>query len=131
MHHHRRTHLKLKMKPFALGLLLALSVGVCGKAQQTSSVDRLKCLFNGDERRCEIESNGDNLVLRLKNKNTISVDRRGRCNNRKEDGETTRTCNVRVGLPDDFVFGLVVRGSRTGTTITTPQFEIRIPDLTL
>ena len=110
-------------------LLLLLSIAGLSAAHSYRAETASRCLFNGRERRCRIEINGDNLLLDLGVDGIITIDQRGRCANRQDDGETVRTCNVRIGLPDDFVFGLIVRNNQTGATITSPRFEIRLPDL--
>ena len=115
---------------WAAGALISVAlpslVGPSSQAQSSSP-----CWFNGQERTCQIEQSGDDLTLRLEDNRTIDIQRRGRCTERSQDGATTRSCNVRIGLPDDFVYGLIVRSSRDGTTITSPRLEIKLPQLSL
>ena len=109
-----------------MGIALQPFATLESRAENTTS-----CLFNGQQRLCRVEVSGDDLSLRLEDNRAIEIQRRGRCTNRSEGGITTRSCNVRIGLPDDFVFGLIVRSSQDGTTISSPQLEIKLPELAL
>ena len=112
------------------GLLISVAMQTC-LAVESRAEDTTTCLFNSQERRCLVEISGDDLTLRLEDNRTIDVQRRGRCTDRRQEGVTTRSCNVRIGLPDDFVYGLIVRSSQDGTTISSPRLEIKLPQLKL
>ena len=112
------------------GLLLSVTLQAF-LAHESHAEAPTPCLFNGQERLCLVEISGDDLTLRLEDNRTIDIQRRGRCTDRQKQGITTRSCNVRIGLPDDFVYGLIVRSSRDGTTISSPRLEIKLPQLRL
>ena len=112
------------------GLLLSVTLQAF-LAHESHAEAPTPCLFNGQERLCLVEISGDDLTLRLEDNRTIDIQRRGRCTDRQKQGITTRSCNVRIGLPDDFVYGLIVRSSHDGTTITSPRLVIRLPELSL
>ena len=119
-------------KAVAAAVLTTMLVSLSPPIQASRAEDvRTPCLFNQQKKSCEIRLKGDDIELRLEGNHTISINRRGRCSNRVESGITTRSCNVRIGLPNDFVYGLIVRRSSGGTTITSPELEIRLPDLGL
>ena len=91
------------------------------------------CLFNEKQEICEISLDGDDIELRLDENRRVEISRRGRCTNRVELDVTIRSCNVRIGLPNDFVYGLIKRRgvSAGGTVITSPQLEIKLPEIGL
>ena len=100
-------------------------------ALESQAQNATPCLFNGQERLCGVKISGDDLTLSLEDNRTIEVQRRGRCTDRRKEGIRTRSCNVRIGLPDDFVYGLIIRSSEDGTTISSPRLEIKLPELAL
>ena len=115
-----------KIAGLLIGISLQAFIAIESRAEDSTS-----CLFNGQQRLCRVEVSGDDLTLRLEDNRTIEVQRRGRCTDRRKEGITTRSCNVRIGLPDDFVYGLIVRSSQDGTTISSPRLEIELPELAL
>lgn len=115
-----------------IGLWCAIIVIICSPAKSLSEPSQsLSCQFNGKVRTCLVALNGDNLRLQLDDERMIQIDKRGNCRNRTEKGVTSRSCNARISWTEDFVYGLVIRRSVGGTTITSPEFEIVIPDLLL
>ena len=85
--------------------------------------------MNKLQRPCSVTVKGDDLVLLLDYNKTITVERRGRCRTRSIDGVLTKSCNIKLGWADDFVYGLIVQSGVAGTRISSPQIEIKIPDL--
>ena len=89
-----------------------------------------RCLFNEEEQICIVHVKGDVMQIN-RSDSIISIEPRGHCRENNSDGVKKRHCNVRIGLPDDFVYGLIVRSSKDGTTITSPTLRIQLPDLNL
>ena len=112
-------------------LLVASTTLVDGVAtrQGLSETIKLPCFLNEKQHVCSVTAGGDNLELRVDDTQMIKVDRRGHCRTRRNDAEISRSCNVKVGLVNDFVYGLIVRSNTAGTRISTPRLEIKIPDL--
>ena len=115
-----------------VSLWCAMIVIMSSPAKSLSEPNQsLSCQFNGQVRTCLVALNGDNLRLQLDDERVIQIDKRGNCRNRTEKGVKSRSCSARISWTEDFVYGLVIRRSDGGTTITSPEFEIVIPDLLL
>ena len=44
-------------------------------------------------------------------------------------GRAITSCNVKITLPNDTAYGLLVRSATEGTTLTWPQLRIEMPEL--
>ena len=119
-------------RTLSAALLTTVMSGMPALCQEaTTEKSRTPCFFNQKEETCDIRLKGDDIELRLEGNRTVEINRRGRCTNRLENSVTIRSCNVRIGLPNDFVYGLIVRRSTGGTMITSPQLEIKLPEVGL
>ena len=112
-----------------LNIVIGGMPALCQEAKSEKS--RTPCFFNQKEETCDIRLKGDDIELEFEGNRTVEIARRGRCTNRLVNGVTIRSCNVRIGLPNDFVYGLIVRRSTGGTVITSPQLEIKLPQIGL
>ena len=135
MRGHRSIHFAMtrqRSNVWMLGSMLAATISLfdaftTGNAH--SQPIESTCFVNKKQHICRVTMAGDNLEIQVGSTQKISVERRGHCRTRRADGVISRSCNVKLGMEDDFVYGLIVRSSTTGTTISSPRLEIKVPDL--
>ena len=137
MRGHRSIHFAMTcQRPtvFMLVSMLAATIilfDILATGHADSQPKATKCFVNKKLNICSVTMAEDNLELQVGNTQKISVERRGHCRTRRENGVISRSCNVKLGLENDFVYGLIVRSSTTGITISSPRLEIKIPGFKL
>ncbi len=87
------------------------------------------CSIGTSQATCTIKLDEDSLELRLHPDLLLKARRLGRWRVSHQDGITTRSCNVRIDLGDEVVYGVLRISSSTGTSLIWPQQRIEIPDL--
>ena len=108
--------------------LLAGSSVAATKAIAAESVQRV-CSNGTNQATCSIRLDEDSLELRLHPDLLLKARRLGRWRVSKQDGITTRSCNTRIDLGTEIVYGVLRISSSTGTSLIWPQQRIDIPDL--
>ena len=78
---------------------------------------------------CRAELSNDALTLTLKDGSSLTAKRLGRWKQNTTASGLERSCNVRIDLGDDFVYGLLKVNSKKGTSLIWPQRQIDINDL--
>ena len=84
------------------------------------------CTINGTVESCEARLVEDVLIVRRTDGSQIQTKRLGRCGEDRDAQGVTRRCNVRISLPDDFVYGLQLVQPQGVVTLTSPTLMIRI-----
>jgi len=77
---------------------------------------------------CTIKVTADRLELRLETGLMLNARRLGRWRISRQDGITTHSCNARIDLGDEVVYGVWRISSSAGTSLIWPQRRIAIPD---
>lgn len=78
---------------------------------------------------CKAELNNDALTLTLKDGKRLTARRLGNWKQNNTGGGVERSCNVRIDLGNDFVYGLLKVNSKQGTSLIWPQRQINIRNL--
>ena len=78
---------------------------------------------------CSAELSNDALTLTLKDGSRLTAKRLGNWKQSRTESGMERSCNVRIDLGDDFVYGLLKVNSKQGTSLIWPQRQIVIDDL--
>ena len=78
---------------------------------------------------CSVKLDDSSLEVRLGPDQVLKTRRLGRWRISHQDGITTRSCNARIDLGDEIVYGVLQISSTTGTSLIWPQKRIDIPDL--
>ena len=110
--------------------LLAGSSVAATKAIAAESVQRV-CSNGTSQATCSIRLDEDSLELRLHPDLLLKARRLGRWRVSEQDGITTRSCNARIDLGTEIVYGVLRISSSTGTSLIWPQQRIDIPALKL
>lgn len=112
-------------------ILVTLGIGVLTTAPSYAEDKITTICSNGTTTaRCEVSLDDNDLKLKLNNGNSLSARRLGRWSNAERDGEQVRSCNVRINLGDEIVYGLLRIHTKDGTSLIWPQRQIDIPELT-
>ena len=91
--------------------------------------DQRLCSNGTRQAPCSVRLNADSLELRLDPNLRLKARRLGRWRVSHQDGITTRSCNARIDLGNEVVYGVLRISSSTGTSLIWPQQRIDIPDL--
>ena len=94
-----------------------------------NDVPRFSCSNGSSTVRCRAELSHDALTLTLKDGKSLTAKRLGSWKQNTTDNGMERSCNVRIDLGDNFVYGLLKVNSQTGTRLIWPQRQIEIHDL--
>jgi len=78
---------------------------------------------------CSVRLDDGSLDVRLGPDHVLKARRLGRWRISHQDGITTRSCNARIDLGDEIVYGVLQISSTTGSSLIWPQKRIDIPDL--
>ena len=108
----------------ALSLVLAHSLPTLAEDSP-----RFLCSNGSSTAPCRAELSNDALTLTLKDGSSLTAKRLGSWKQNKTDSGMERSCNVRIDLGDDFVYGLLKVNSKKGTSLIWPQRQIDINDL--
>ena len=112
-------------------ILLAFGIGVLATAPSHAEDKITTICSNGTTTTsCEVSLDDNVLKLKLNNGNSLSARRLGRWSEAERDGERVRSCNVRINLGDQIVYGLLRIDTKNGTWLIWPQRQIDIPELT-
>lgn len=90
---------------------------------------RFLCSNGSSTARCRAELSNDALTLTLKDGSNLTAKRLGSWKQNRTESGMERSCNVRIDLGDDFVYGLLKVNSMKGTSLIWPQRQIDINDL--
>ena len=112
---------------FGLLATLAVMIGVDGVSLPSRS-DQI-CIINHQQESCQATFEQQILSLKRSDGSMIRTRPLGRCpSGLPSDGREIR-CNVRISLPDDFVYGLQVLYPDGFVDVTAPILSIRIDGL--
>ena len=112
-------------------LIVALVAGstVAASPTMAAEVGQRVCSNGTSQALCSVRLNDDSLELRLEPNLRLNARRLGRWRISHQDGMTTRSCNARIDLGDEVVYGVLRISSSTGTSLIWPQQRIDIPAL--
>lgn len=96
---------------------------------RAAELDEMECIAGGSQTICRIGYDGNGLELRVVPDLALKARRLGRWRVSSQDGITTISCNARIDLGDDVVYGVLQSNSANGTSLIWPQLRIDIPDL--
>ena len=91
--------------------------------------ERRVCSNGTSQAPCNVRLNAISLELRLDPNLRLKARRLGRWRISHQGGITTHSCNARIDLGDEVVYGVLRISSSTGTSLIWPQQRIDIPDL--
>ena len=94
-----------------------------------TELDQKVCSNGTREAPCSVKLNAESLELRLEPGLRLKARRLGRWRISHQDGITIRSCNARIDLGDEVVYGVLRISSSTGTSLIWPQQHIDIPAL--
>ena len=110
-------------------LCAALVAAVATTTALATEFERRVCSNGTSQAPCSVRLNADSLELRLDPTLRLKARRLGRWRISHQDGITTRSCNARIDLGDEVVYGVLRISSSTGTSLIWPQRRIDIPAL--
>ena len=90
---------------------------------------RFLCSNGSSTAPCRAELSNDALNLSLKDGSSLTAKRLGNCKQNRTGSGMERSCNVRIDLGEDFVYGILKVNSKKGTSLIWPQRQIDINDL--
>ena len=90
---------------------------------------RFLCSNGSSTAPCRAELSNDALSLTMKDGSSLTAKRLGSWKQNRTDRGIERSCNVRIDLGDDFVYGLLKVNSKKGTSLIWPQKQIDINNL--
>ena len=93
------------------GWICLLITSLPAAAEPVSQAQATRCIINAVAQSCQVVQTTDSLELSLDN------------------GRAITSCNVKITLPNDTAYGLLVRSATEGTTLTWPQLRIEMPEL--
>ena len=110
--------------------IAALSLGLANSLPNLAEDSpRFLCSNGSSTAPCRAELSNDALILTLKDGSSLTAKRLGSWKQNRTDSGMERSCNVRIDLGDDFVYGLLRVNSKKGTSLIWPQRQIDINDL--
>jgi hypothetical protein len=78
---------------------------------------------------CKVDfNNNTTLTIILPNGDQLTARRLGWCNTTTMEGETKRSCRMRIDLRDDVVYGLWQMSAFEGPQLIWSRGRIRVPD---
>ena len=110
-------------------LCAALVAAVATTTALATEFERRVCSNGTSQAPCSVRLNADSLELRLDPNLRLKARRLGRWRVSHQDGITTRSCNARIDLGNEVVYGVLRISSSTGTSLIWPQQRIDIPEL--
>ncbi len=84
------------------------------------------CRINGTVESCRAHLVGDALTVVRADGSTIQTKRLGRCGLDQQDDGVMQRCNVRITLPDDFVYGLQLIKPQGAVELMAPTLTIEL-----
>jgi len=109
--------------------LVAAATAVSQATAVAADFDQRLCSNSTRQVPCSVRLNDGSLEVRLGPDQVLKTRRLGRWRISHQDGITTRSCNARIDLGDEIVYGILQISSTTGTSLIWPQKRIDIPDL--
>ena len=110
-------------------LCAALLAALASTTALATEFERRVCSNGTSQAPCSVRLNADSLELRLDPNLRLKARRLGRWRVSHQDGITTRSCNARIDLGNEVVYGVLRISSSTGTSLIWPQQRIDIPEL--
>ena len=111
------------------GWICLLITSLPAAAEPVSQAQATRCIINAVAQSCQVVQTTDSLELSLDNGRAITARRLGRWRLSGNGASAITSCNVKITLPNDTAFGLLVRSATEGTTLTWPQLRIEMPEL--
>ena len=108
-------------------LCAALVAAVATTTALATEFERRVCSNGTSQAPCNVRLNADSLELRLDPNVRLNARRLGGWRISHQDGITTRSCNARIDLGNEVVYGVLRISSSTGTSLIWPQQRIDIP----
>ena len=116
----------------AIPILFAALVAASSVATESATATELEqtiCSNGTRNAPCSVKLDDDSLELRLDPNLLLKARRLGRWRISRQDGITTHSCNARIDLGTDVVYGVLRISSTTGTSLIWAQQRIDIPEL--
>ena len=110
-------------------LCAALVTALVTTTALATEFERRVCSNGTSQAPCNVSLNANSLELRLDPNLRLKARRLGRWRISHQGGITTRSCNARIDLGDEVVYGVLRISSSTGTSLIWPQQRIDIPAL--
>ena len=113
-------------------MLFAALIAACAiapEAAKGTELEQTVCRNGTREAVCSVKLDDNSLELKLEPDLMLQARRLGRWRMSHQDGITTRSCNARIDLGDEIVYGILQISSTTGTSLIWPQKRIDIPGL--
>ena len=113
-------------------MLSAALVAAAWMAPETAMAAALEqriCSNGTSQARCSVRLDQNGLEVRLHTNQTLNARRLGHWRISQQDGITTQSCNARIDLGDEVVYGVLRINSSTGTSLIWPQQRIDIHNL--
>ena len=113
--------------------VLVVSSALTISSAQAAAVEpnQMVCSNGTSQTPCSVTLNNDALEVRVQPNLLVKARRLGRWSVSTQNGITTRSCNARVDLGNEVVYGVLRISSTTGTSLIWPQQRIDIPALKL
>ena len=116
----------------AIPILFAALVAASSVATESATATELEqtiCSNGTRNAPCSVKLDDDSLELRLDPNLLLKARRLGRWRISRQDGITTHSCNARIDIGSDVVYGVLRISSTTGTSLIWAQQRIDIPEL--
>ena len=113
-------------------MLFAALIAACAIAPEAAKATELEqtvCRNGTREAVCSVTLDDNSLELKLESDLMLQARRLGRWRMSHQDGITTRSCNARIDLGSEVLYGVLRISSSTGTSLIWPQQKLEIPDL--
>ena len=111
------------------GSISLLITSFSADAEPARQARATRCVINAVAQTCQVVQTTDSLELSLDDGRAIAARRLGRWQRSGNGATATSSCNVKITLPNDTAYGLLVRSAVEGTTLTWPQLRIELPEL--
>ena len=109
--------------------LVAAATAVAQTTAVAADFDQRLCSNGTRQAPCSVRLDDSSLEVRLGPDQVLKTRRLGRWRISHQDGITIRSCNARIDLGDEIVYGILQISSTTGTSLIWPQKRIDIPEL--
>ena len=111
------------------GWISLLITSLPADAEPARQARATRCIINAVAQSCQVVQTPDSLELSLDDGRAIAARRLGRWRRSGNGATATSSCNVKITLPNDTAYGLLVRSEVERTTLTWPQLRIELPEL--
>ena len=108
--------------------LLAAS-SVATESATATELEQTICSNGTRNAPCSVKLDDDSLELRLDPNLLLKAQRLGRWRISRQDGITTHSCNARIDLGSEVVYGVLRISSTTGSSLIWAKQRIDIPKL--